>query len=185
MQLLPKVRSELGTSVGYYLLWDTMQAYNPRHIQFCQHCTVIGSLEWYEMGRLCQMVHYYPDGVITSTSAGQTNYKVHPNLIPFPMRNLQRLQQTCGSLMLCHDSLTTVAYSHILCYFPFHSIPPESFLQGLVHIFAARVYGICCLMSFPENQFPDRFDVGNAHSILEPHHSFCIFTKVFALSIYD
>jgi hypothetical protein len=137
------------------------------------------------MGRLCQVVHYYPNKVITSTSAGQTNYKVHPNLIPFPLRNLQRLQQTCGSLMLCLDSLTTVAYSHIICYLPFHFVPPESFLQVLVHLFAARVYGIRCLMSFLENQFSDRFDIGNAQSNLEPYHSFCVFTEVFSFPTYD
>jgi hypothetical protein len=28
------------------------------------------------MGRFCQTVHYYPDGVITSTSARQTDYEV-------------------------------------------------------------------------------------------------------------
>jgi hypothetical protein len=83
---------------------------------------------WYEMGRLCQMVHYYPDGVITSTSARQTDIKVQSNLIPFPLRNLQRLQQTCMYLMFCFNSLTTVTYSHILCYLPFHPVPPESFL---------------------------------------------------------
>jgi hypothetical protein len=120
------------------------------------------------MDRLCQMVHYYPDGVITSSSAGQTNYKVHPNLIMFPMWNLQRLQQTCGSLMFCLDPLTTVASSHILCYLSFHTIPLESPLQVLVHFLTTRVYRVCCLMSFLENQFPDRGDIGNTQPIFEP-----------------
>jgi hypothetical protein len=87
--------------------------------------------------------------------------------------------------MLCFDPLTTAAYSHILGYLPFHSILLESFLQVLVHLFTATVYGICCLMSFLENQFPDQFDVGNAQSILEPYHSSYIFTEVFAFFIYD
>jgi hypothetical protein len=107
------------------------------------------------MGRLCQTVHYYPDGVIICTSARQTNYKVHSDLIPFPLRNLQRLQETCRPLVLCLNSLTTVIYNHILCYLPFHTVPPESFLQVLVHLLATGVYRICCLMSFLENQFPD------------------------------
>ena len=123
-------------------------------------------------------VNYYPDGVIISSSAWQTDYKVHPNLIPFPLRNLQRLQQTCGSLMFYLDPLTTIASGHILCYLPFHTIPLESLLQVLVHFLSTRVYRICCLMSFLENQFPDRFDVGNAQPILEPYHSFCIFTEI-------
>src|SRR5687767_8964917 len=103
------------------------------------------------MGRLCQTVHYYPCGVITSTSAGQTDYKVHSDLIPFPLRNLQWLQQSCRSLMFCFNPLTTVTYIHILFFFSFHTVPPESFLQVLVHFLAARVYRICCLMGFLEN----------------------------------
>ena len=137
------------------------------------------------MGCLCQTVHYYPDGVITSSSARQANYKVHPNLIPFPLRNLQRLQQFCGPLMLCLNSLIAVAYGNILCDLPFHTVPPESFLQVLVHLLATRVYRVCCLMSFLENQFPDLFDVGNTQSILEPYHSFCVFIEILAFSIYD
>jgi hypothetical protein len=81
------------------------------------------------MNRLCQVVHYYLDGVITGLSPRQTDYKVHPNLIPFPLRNLQWLQQTpCGPLMLCLDLLTNVAYGNILCYLPFHIVPPKPFL---------------------------------------------------------
>jgi hypothetical protein len=40
-------------------------------------------------------------------------------------------------------------------------------------------------MGFLENQFPDRFDIGNTQSVLEPYHSFCIFTEILAFSIYD
>jgi hypothetical protein len=87
--------------------------------------------------------------------------------------------------MLCLDPLTTVTYSHILYYLPFHTVPRESFLQVLVHLFAARVYGIRCLMNFLENQFLDRFDVENAQSILEPYHPFCVFMEVFAFPIDD
>jgi hypothetical protein len=85
--------------------------------------------------------------------------------------------------MLCLDPLTTIAYDHIFCYLPFHTIPPESFLQVLVHLFTARVYGISCLMSFLENQFLDRFDVGNAQPIFKPHHAFCVFMEIFAFPI--
>jgi hypothetical protein len=40
-------------------------------------------------------------------------------------------------------------------------------------------------MGFLENQFSDRFDVGNTQSVLEPYHSFCIFTEILAFSIFD
>jgi hypothetical protein len=137
------------------------------------------------MGRLGQTVQYYPDGVITSSSAGQTDYEIYSDLVPFPLWNLQWLQQTCGSLMFCFNPLTTVTYNHILCYFSFHTVPPESFLQVLVHLLTTRVYRVCCLMSFLENQFSDRFDIGNTQSVLEPYHSFCIFMEILAFSIYD
>jgi hypothetical protein len=137
------------------------------------------------MGRLCQTVHYYPDGVITSSSAGQTNYKVHPNLIPFPLWNMQRLQQTYGALMFCLDPLTTVTSSHILCYLSFHTIPPESLLQVVVHFLTTMVYRIRYLMSFLENHFLNQGDVGNAQSIFEPYHSFCIFTEIWTFPIDD
>jgi hypothetical protein len=47
------------------------------------------------------------------------------------------------------------------------------------------MYGICYLMSFLENQLPDQFDVGNTQPNLKPHHSFCVFTKIWAFPIYD
>jgi hypothetical protein len=63
--------------------------------------------------------------------------------------------------MLDLDPLTTVTSGHILCYLSFHTIPPESLLQVLVHFLAARVYRIRCFMSFLENQLLDWFDIGN------------------------
>jgi hypothetical protein len=87
--------------------------------------------------------------------------------------------------MLCLNSLTTVAYGNILCYLPFHTVPPESFLQALVHLFAARVYGISCLMSFLEDHFSDRLDVRNTQPIFKPYNAFRVFTEIFAFPIYD
>jgi hypothetical protein len=40
-------------------------------------------------------------------------------------------------------------------------------------------------MGFLENQFQDRFDVGNTQPILEPHHSFNIFTEIWTFPIDD
>jgi hypothetical protein len=87
--------------------------------------------------------------------------------------------------MFCFNPLTTVTHSHILCYLPFHTVPPESFLQVLVHLLTTRVYGVYCLMGFLENQFPDRFDVGNTQYVLELYYSFCILTEILAFSIFD
>jgi hypothetical protein len=87
--------------------------------------------------------------------------------------------------MLCLDSLTTVAYGNILCYIPFHVVPPESFLQVLVHLLAARVYGIGCLMSFLKNHLPNRFDVRNTQPIFKPYCAFRVFPEILAFPIND
>jgi hypothetical protein len=42
---------------------------------------------------------------------------------------------------------------------------------------------ISCLMSFLENQFSNRLDIGNTQAVLEPYHTFCIFLKIFASAI--
>ena len=54
-----------------------------------------------------------------------------------------------------------------------------------VHFLTTRVYRICCPMNFLENQFLDRFDVGNAQPIFKPHHTFYVFTKIWAFPFYD
>jgi hypothetical protein len=53
--------------------------------------------------------------------------------------------------MLRLNSLTTITYNNLLCDLHFHTVPPEYFLQVLVYLVAARVYGISCLMSLLEN----------------------------------
>jgi hypothetical protein len=109
--------------------------------------------------------------------------EIHTDFIPFPLRDLQRLQQSSWSLVLCFDPSTTIAHSHMLCDFPLHSVPPEFLLQILIHLLTARVNRISCLMSFLKDQFPNRLDIRNAQAAFEPYHTFCIFPKVFASAI--
>jgi hypothetical protein len=85
--------------------------------------------------------------------------------------------------MLWLNSLTTVTYGNILCDLPFHTVPPESFLQVLVHLLAARMYGISCLMSLLENQLPNRFEVRNTQPIFELYHAFRVFPEILAFPI--
>jgi hypothetical protein len=40
-------------------------------------------------------------------------------------------------------------------------------------------------MSFLEDQFPNRLDIGNTQAVLEPYHTFCILSKVFTSSFQD
>jgi hypothetical protein len=34
-------------------------------------------------------------------------------------------------------------------------------------------------MSFLEDQLPNGLDIGNTQAVLEPYHTFCIFSKIF------
>jgi hypothetical protein len=81
--------------------------------------------------------------------------------------------------MLGLDPSTTITHSHVLCDFPLHSVPPEFLLQILIHLITSRVYRVSCLMSFLEDQFPNRLDIGNTQAVFEPYHTFCIFLKIF------
>jgi hypothetical protein len=127
-------------------------------------------------------VHHYPNGIVAGSSARQSDYEVHPDFIPFPLRNSQQLQQSSWLLMLCLDPLTTITYGHMLCNLPFHSVLPKFLLQILVHLLTSRVFVISCLMIFLENQLLNGLDIGNTQTILEPYHTFCIFPKIFTSS---
>jgi hypothetical protein len=126
------------------------------------------------------VVHHYPNGIIASSSARQSDYGVHLDFIPFPLRNSQRLQQSSWLLMLCLDTSSTITHSHVLCDFPLHSVPPELLLQILIHLLTSRVYRVSYLMSLLEDQFLNRLDIGNTQMVLEPYHTFCILPKIFA-----
>jgi hypothetical protein len=85
--------------------------------------------------------------------------------------------------MLCLNSLTTVTYGNILGDLPFHTVPPESFLQVLVHCLATRVYGISCFKSFLDDQLPNRFDVMNTQPIFKPYYAFRVFSEIITFSV--
>src|SRR6185312_12634500 len=142
MELLPESRSELRPSVRYDLLGHTMQADNLRDVQLCKSSTGVSSVHWNEVSNLCQTIHYYPYGVVPFLSTGQSNNEVHSDFLPFPLWNLQRLQQTCWPLMLSLDTLTGVRNSHVLCHRTLHPIPPKTFLEIIIHLRAARMNGV-------------------------------------------
>jgi hypothetical protein len=60
-----------------------MKINDPGHVQLRQYCTVVASLDRYEVGRLGQAVHHYPNGIVSGSSARQSEYEVHSDFIPF------------------------------------------------------------------------------------------------------
>src|SRR3954467_3993058 len=105
------------------------------------------------MGDFGQSVHYDPDRVISPTISRQSGYKVHSNGIPFPFRNLQLLQQSCGSLMSRLDSLTYITLGDIASDLSLHLMPPKLLFQILIHICSSGVDRIKSIMSFLQNNF--------------------------------
>lgn len=108
MQIMPKTRGTLGSSVGHCLLWHTMQTDNSQHVQLCQMVSSASSLHRCEMSKLHQTIYYYQNKIISWLSPWQTNYEIHVNLFLFQLWDFQGLQQSCRSLMLYFYSLTDV-----------------------------------------------------------------------------
>src|SRR4051812_3682838 len=105
------------------------------------------------MGDFGKSVNYDPDRVISPTRSRQSGDKVHSNGIPFPFRNLQRLQQSSGSLMSCLDSLTYITLGDIASDFSVHLMPPKLLFQILIHLSPSGVDRIKSIMSFLQNNF--------------------------------
>jgi hypothetical protein len=40
-------------------------------------------------------------------------------------------------------------------------------------------------MSFLEDQFPNRLDIGNTQAVFEPYHTICIFPKILAFAFQN
>src|SRR6185312_15061193 len=104
----------MRSSVRYDLFGHTMQTDNPGDIQLCKSGTGVSSVHRNEVSNLRQTVHYYPYRVVPLLSTRQSHYEIHRDLLPFPLGNLQRLQQTGWPLMICLHTLTCVTDGHIL-----------------------------------------------------------------------
>src|SRR3954464_8392649 len=103
------------------------------------------------MGDFGQFLHYDPDRVISPTRSRQSGDKVHSNGIPFPFRNLQWLQQSCGSLMSRLDSLTYITLGDIASDFSLHLMPPKLLLRILIHLCSYGVDRIKSIMGLVQN----------------------------------
>jgi hypothetical protein len=83
------------------------------------------------------------------------------------------------------DSLTSVAKSNILGNVSFHSIPPISGLEIMVHLIPSWMNGIkrlMCFMKYPILQF---LDVRHTNPPLVPQHTFLILRKIKRLLFLD
>src|SRR3954462_11199571 len=66
---------------------------------------------------------------------------------------MQGLQQSCGSLMSCLDSLTYITLGDIASDLSLHLMPPKLLLQILIHLCSSRVDRIKSIMGLFQNHF--------------------------------
>jgi hypothetical protein len=80
--------------------------------------------------------------------------------------------------MLYLDTLTSVADSHILRNGMLHSTPPELFLQIVIHLRAARMNGICRIMSLTQDQLPEVCYIRHTYPALVPQGTLIILSEM-------
>jgi hypothetical protein len=80
--------------------------------------------------------------------------------------------------MLCLVTLTSVTDSHILRNGTLHSIPPESFLEIIIHLRAARMNGICRIMSLTQDQLPEILYIRHTYPALVPQGTLIILSEM-------
>src|SRR3954469_15644097 len=65
IQLTPKLRSKLSTSIRHNLAWNSMQTHDHGHINLGYLGTVVSCLHEDEVSNLHQTINHYPDGIIS------------------------------------------------------------------------------------------------------------------------
>jgi hypothetical protein len=70
--------------------------------------------------------------------------------------------------MIGLDSLTSVAFGHILCYLSLHSCPPEILLQILIHLVGPRMDRISRAMGLVHDLTVKLKVLQNHETVLEP-----------------
>src|SRR6185312_15330522 len=88
-------------------------------------------------------------------------------------------------LMLSLDTLAGVTNSHILCYCTLHPIPPETFLQIIVHLRAARMNRVSCIMGLTQNQLPKILHIWHTDPVLVPQGTLIILSEMRSLALLE
>jgi hypothetical protein len=70
--------------------------------------------------------------------------------------------------MIGLDSLTSVAFGHILCYLSLHSYPSKFFLQILIHLVGSRMDRISRAMVLVHDLAAELNVLQNHKMVLEP-----------------
>jgi hypothetical protein len=126
---------------------------------------------------LGQSIHNLPNGIVARLSSRQSHDKMYGNLFPPPLKHLQWLQQSCSSLMLGFDLLTTVISNNIVDNVSLHTTPPISGFEIMVHLIPSWMYGISGFMSLTKCLILQLLDVRPKDPSFVPQHSLIILYK--------
>src|SRR5215216_7570944 len=86
------------------------------------------------MCRFTKLVNDDKNSIITLLRFGKTSDEVHLDMVPFPLRNRDRLQSSSRPLMFCFDTTANVTLSNITSNVLLHVRPPESLMNVLLHL---------------------------------------------------
>src|SRR6185503_15373849 len=66
-----------------------------------------------------------------------------------------------------------------------HPIPPETFLQIIVHLRAARMNRVSCIMGLTQNQLPKIMHIRHADPVLVPQSTLIILSEMRSLALSE
>ena len=111
---------------------------------------------------------------MTSLGPRQSCDEIHSDFFPFPLRNLQRLQQSGRALMLYLYHLTSITFGDVKSYFTLHTVPPKLALYVLIHLCPSRMKSISRFMSLLQYELLQFFIIGYTQTSLVQQYSFRI-----------
>src|SRR3954468_3396135 len=121
------------------------------------------------MSNFGQVINDNKDGIVALLRPRKPGGKVHLDVIPLPLRNLEWLKQPCWLLVLCLHSPAHVTLGHKPGNIPLHTSPPKALLEVLIHLGATGVDRQLIIMGLLHDDLSEVSLLGNNSSLLEQH----------------
>jgi hypothetical protein len=84
-----------------------------RYVDLSILLSIVVGVDRYEVGGFGKLIHDHPNQVILVGRQWQTHDEVHANVIPLPLRNAWRLQQSSKLHIIGLDLLVSITLRHI------------------------------------------------------------------------
>ena len=113
------------------------------------------------MCRLRESVHYHPYRIMSLRCPWQVDHKIHRDVLPLPLSNLQWLKWPYWLLVLSHNLLTRETSSHKVPYVSLHPAPVILTTKILVHLRVTWMYCKSRAVKLPKNLLSQIGQLGN------------------------